>query len=461
MSIQNYFAWDIDIDSSVNFLGIVSVPGPHFKTNGKIGIQFEFESSTTAVSATTENKEIMCHLEDDDGTPIGEHDQFLIHIYKDLRYNTFGFIYNENMTYTSDPFEHGTRDRRPPEEVSIINLNEHVSDIVELTCLAIDEETGIDTVIFYYDNDPYFDGNSIAISAQSIPIANDSQIYKTYWNTSGLHGSYYLFVLANDSASPLTNILISSGYSVEIDNILPVTSQVHVYAPYMNAINMYTSTFDDDSGIFYVEYWDGNPNESGSVLLGTSYSSDTSYRFIWATDPAGSDDGRHYIYARAYDKAGNYLDSQVFLVEVTNVQGNFFEAITTAAPSILLMGFLLFGIIGSSIYAAEKITIRRRLSRIERQQLKPSKSRIAKSSAINKTLSKEKIQKKTVNELKSLLKHNISNTLRVLSPELLEKLTSLPNLSSPEFEEIISDLIQLDENDAKELLDIVRNDVTP
>ena len=65
-----------------------------------------------------------------------------------------------------------------------------------------------------------------------------------------------------------------------------------------------------------MEYWDGDPTNPNSTLLGTSYEASSSYSFVWATDPGGTNDGLHYICARAYDKAGNYLDSALFKINV-------------------------------------------------------------------------------------------------------------------------------------------------
>jgi hypothetical protein len=90
---------------------------------------------------------------------------------------------------------------------------------------------------------------------------------------------------------------------------LPELCAISSYDLFEGPITLYTTTFDADSGIAYVEYWDGDPTNLSSSLLGKSSDASTSYRYIWATDPNGSNDGLHFIYARAYDKAGNYLDS--------------------------------------------------------------------------------------------------------------------------------------------------------
>ncbi len=94
--------------------------GPGGTCVGILGWGVNFDMTTTITTttldttATETNEEILCHLEDDDGMPIGLHDQFLIDIYKDRRFNTFGFIIHENQSYSSSPFENFSRDRRPP-----------------------------------------------------------------------------------------------------------------------------------------------------------------------------------------------------------------------------------------------------------------------------------------------------------------------------------------------------------
>jgi hypothetical protein len=114
------------------------------------------------------------------------------------------------------------------------------------------------------------------------------------------------------------NLRLTSPVQVQIDNILPVNCQLFVYGPgiFEGPIALYTNTFDADSGIAYVEYWDGDPTNSSSTIIGLGIDASTSYRYIWATDTNGSNDGFHSIYARAYDKAGNYRDSTGIEIQV-------------------------------------------------------------------------------------------------------------------------------------------------
>ena len=79
----------------------------------------------TSTTANEENRQIIAHLEDDDGTPIGLHDQFAMKIYRDLNYNTFGYIVDSNLSFSSNPYEDYTHDRRPPTRCELINLKEN------------------------------------------------------------------------------------------------------------------------------------------------------------------------------------------------------------------------------------------------------------------------------------------------------------------------------------------------
>ncbi len=290
----------------------------HYETEEKIGYTLEFSTETTNYTSTEESREIMCHLEDDDGAPIGEHDQFLMDIYKDLRYGTFGYIIHENFTYTSRPYEIGTRDRRSPTISELMDLNDYLSGSTNLTCIAVDEETGVDYVQFFWDDDPIFDANSTQIGNQSTHSQLDASLYQLSWDTSSYNGLFYLFAVTYDNAGTSQNWRVSSAYLVHIDNVDPISCQIITYGPYSAAIDLYSNSLDADSGIAYVEYWDGDPDLPGSVLLGISSNSAGAYHFIWATDPSGTDDGVHTVYTRAYDMAGNYLTSTPVIITVDN-----------------------------------------------------------------------------------------------------------------------------------------------
>ncbi len=339
---EHFFCWDFALSLKA---GIASIKV--MTASGKIGMNFDFSSTTTSITATVENKEIKCHLEDDDGIPIGEHDQFLVHIYKDLRYNTFGYIIDENYTYTSRPYEFRTQDRRSPTQSELFNLNYYVRNTLDLTCGTLDEETGISGVEFYYDNDPIFDEDSILIGYQDSALSNNSNIYNILWDTTGLYGTYYLFTIVYDGASPVRNSLVSGTSTVFIDNILPSIYHVRAYEPFRDAINLYASVFDSDSGIDYVEYWKGSPSDQNSELLGISFDSSSSFNFIWATDPEGSDDGVHYVYARVFDRAGNLIDSTGIVINIdnsVNFNGNSNDD-TILTSTVLASGIISAGIV--------------------------------------------------------------------------------------------------------------------
>ncbi|MHA1146364.1 MAG: hypothetical protein ACTSRW_16630 [Candidatus Helarchaeota archaeon] len=451
ISVDTYFFWDAELN----------VFGAKLGTEGKIGYSFDWSRKDMSISATESNKQIVCHLEDDDGMPIGEHDQFLVHVYRDLRYNTYGIIFDENYTYTSRPYEDGTRDRRNPTEILIVNMEDDIRGTVNIQCYANDDETGVKYVQFFYDTNPIYNENSIPIGFQDNVSAGSTNTYQIEWDTAGLHGTYYLFAMVFDNADPTMNYLISEPCEVYIDNVLPSACEIRTYGPYRNAINLYARALDSDSGIEYVEYWDGNPGEQGSIYLGRVSSAENGYRLIWATDPLGSDDGIHHIYARAYDRAGNYLDSTAVTILVDNIQGNYQETIMAATPSILLLALLIGGAIGISIYASDKITNRKRLKRIEQLQkfgLKGTSGKIE-SKTPNKMV--KKMEKLTIDELKSSLQGQIKNSLTTISPEIIESIKSLPNLSNTEFEEIINDLIQLDDEDVKPFIDLLKKNGGP
>jgi hypothetical protein len=133
---------------------------------------------------------------------------------------------------------------------------------------------------------------------------------------------------------------VSEYYLIRVDNVIPTQCQAQAYGPYRAAINLYTNAFDADSGIEYVEYWDGDPTEPTSILLGRSYNPSNSYNFIWATDPNGADDGTHHIYARAYDRAGNHMDSTQIVFKVDNSG----SVDTTDLLLSILLGVAIFGI---------------------------------------------------------------------------------------------------------------------
>lgn len=280
------------------------------ESNGKVQLAYELSSTSTTISVT-ENL-VEAYLDDDDGTPLGQNDQFFMDIYWDSWAHTLGYIIYEDFTYTSYPYEIGTRDRRPPTTSILLGLEPYIHGTVILNCTAIDEESGVDRVNFYYDDDPVYGGDSLLIGYQPNASLPDTSLYQLSWNTTVLSGSYYIFAVTYDDAG---NSLISEYYEVEIDNILPTVCDIRVYPPFTGAIPLYADCFDADSGISYVEYWSGDPSNPSSTLLGVSTASSNAFKFIWATDPSGTDDGVHYLYALAYDQAGNSLVSAP--IEVT------------------------------------------------------------------------------------------------------------------------------------------------
>jgi hypothetical protein len=284
-----------------------------FESSGRRGWTYEFEMSTISTSATTQNRQTIAHFEDDDGTPIGQHDQFGVEIYQDLRYNTFGYHIISEFTYTSSPYENGTQDRRPPKTSELLELREFIGGEVLLQAIAMDDETGVKNVKIYVNEYPVFSEYNSELLVTLSPTDSVSDVFNYLWSTSPLQGTYYLFVTTEDNSG---NVIVSTSIQVKIDNRLPETCFLSAYEPYEGPIALYTTAFDSDSGIDYVEYWDGDPTNQSSVFIGLSTDASSSYRYIWATDPNGTNDGVHFIYARAYDKAGNILDSNGIEIEV-------------------------------------------------------------------------------------------------------------------------------------------------
>ncbi|MFX0099451.1 MAG: hypothetical protein ACFFCS_07710 [Candidatus Hodarchaeota archaeon] len=313
LDLAVYLAWDVEVDKFVTI-----------KTNGRIGMSFGLSFGITTTSTTEANKDIMAHLEDDDGTPIGEHDQFLTQMYMDKRYGTYGFITHRGSTYTSYPHEFGTKDRRSPVASELLSADEWLHGNTTLEALAIDDETGVKMVEFYWGNIPFFiDGISTRIGYSTIPTSGN--IYDCVWDTTIIPTSYgedvYLFVVTSDNADVnYSNTKVSSPYAVRIDNAVPTRCSVIAYTPYEKIIPLYASVLDGESGIDHVEYWLGNPSGSGSRLLGSSDDPNRAYEYLWATDPGGADDGLQVVYAVAYDKAGNSLTSEPFEINVENVK---------------------------------------------------------------------------------------------------------------------------------------------
>ncbi|MHA2156252.1 MAG: hypothetical protein ACXABU_12980, partial [Candidatus Hodarchaeales archaeon] len=345
MSKSDFYCWNQIITGSASvglgFIAEVSLGGGlnMYESSGRRGWTYEFSMSTISTTATVQNRQTIAHFEDDDGTPVGQHDQFGLHIYHDLRYNTFGYQIIPEFTYTSNPYEYGTLDRRPPRTSELMELNEFIGGNVLLQTIAIDDETGVQFVKIYYDDDPVFNPPDSELLATLTQLDQESDIYDYLWSTTSLHGTYYLFIVTEDNQS---NRRLSSGIQVQIDNILPENCRISSYDIYEGPITLYTSTYDADSGIAYVEYWNGDPTNQSSTLLGVSSDASTSYRFIWATDLNGSDDGLHFIFARAYDKAGNYLDSNGLEMEVDTYKESraSFSGLFVLLPSLVVLTVL-------------------------------------------------------------------------------------------------------------------------
>ncbi len=317
MSLEAYLCWHQEIGISAG--AFVSVSGIVFETSGRIGISFGFSETSIQTSATESNRQIICHLEDDDGTPVGLNDQFQVDIFSDLRFNTFGYIVFEENTYTSNPFEYGTNDRRAPVICDLRGMGDYISNVVQVQCVAEDHETGIYWVKFFIDDDPYYNIDSTFIGYQDNATGLGLNVFEISWDTYGYNGMYYLFAVAFDCQPMVPNYRVSSPLEIQVDNVAPTTCKPMGYEPYSGPIRLYARAQDAGSGIEYVEYWDGVPGVINSTRIGMSNDISNAYQLVWLTDPGGADDGIHHIYARAYDRAGNYLESTALEIFVQNV----------------------------------------------------------------------------------------------------------------------------------------------
>jgi hypothetical protein len=151
------------------------------------------------------------------------------------------------------------------------------------------------------------------------------------------------------------NYLISDKYKIQIDNIDPVMCEAVAYKPYSGAIRLYANVLDLDSGIYYVEYWIGPPGDPASSHLGSSFDASSAFQLVWATALCGRDDGSHIIYARAYDRAGNYLDSTGLEIIVDNSPS---PALST--QDFLLITLMAMGAVGIGAYLLDILYLRKR-----------------------------------------------------------------------------------------------------
>ncbi|WP_457916649.1 right-handed parallel beta-helix repeat-containing protein [Candidatus Lokiarchaeum ossiferum] len=300
-----------------------------FETSGKIATLNTWSREFLSYESVVGEEQILVHLEDDDGVPLGHHDQFKMRIFNDTRYSSIGFLIDSDASYSSSPHEPFTGDRRPPTLCDFCGLPPYLRDSVSLNVRAFDgeldgiSENNIWKVNFYYDDDPTFGSDSIFIGVQGEmekTALDDPEEFGLTWDCSLLEGDYFIFAEAYDYGTPIPNKLVSDPQLVHIDNTAPSECHLIAYEPYYDAIPLYATATDDETDIAYIEYWDGDPVTEGSILLGWSDVSSDSYRFIWSTDPNGDDNGIHQIYAKAFDLAGNSKVSSGLTLNVTDSQ---------------------------------------------------------------------------------------------------------------------------------------------
>ena len=127
-------------------------------------------------------------------------------------------------------------------------------------------------------------------------------------------GLYYCRLIAYD----LENNQATEVIVFQIDTHKP--SRVKITAPlagkwYTNDIKLNADVYDSGCGIYYVEFYQGDP-KAGGTLIGTDYSGVNGWSYIWWSD--SSDNGANTLYIRAYDLLGHYNDSSGVLINVDN-----------------------------------------------------------------------------------------------------------------------------------------------
>ena len=356
-SSGTYFAWNQYLAMSLGGSAGVGVEvtwaitANLFSATGKVATLNTWSRDFLSYTTVSEEEQILVHLEDDDGSPLGEHDQFKMRIFKDKRYNSIGFLIDSDSTYTSYPHERFSGDRRSPSKCEFVGIDAYIQGLVPLTVnarddeLTIGESNNIFKVNFYFDDDPVFGLDSLLIGTHGTPDkteSDDPEEFQVVWDCSLLQGVYYLFAEAWDYGTPTLNFLLSEAQLVYVDNNIPSICQALSFEAYTGVYNLYANVLDGESGIAYVEYWDGDPSSTGTYL-GTSQAANELYSFMWATDPEGSEDGTHNIFACAYDRAGNFLMSNATIVEVDN-RKSIVEAGTGAVIGAVAVSSTLGGI---------------------------------------------------------------------------------------------------------------------
>lgn len=247
------------------------------------------------------------HLED----PIsgGIPDQYIFNVSIDTQFGTYIFIVNENISKSHDPWEYNTRDNAPPSslEVQLVDANKIlksdniVGNETRLKVLAEDMESGIDFVLAY--NNSGYPNNPIQITSEP----EDDGYYYFNINTSGyLNGPNDFYIVALDNHSNNKTSMIR----LIVDHISPSGVQVTPFiSPQLAGLIQCIATVNYAEDLSHVLFYDGDPlNSTGQTkLLGKGTYDFGIWKYYWSTTKNMA--GNHSIYARAFDKVGNYIDS--------------------------------------------------------------------------------------------------------------------------------------------------------
>jgi hypothetical protein len=167
-----------------------------------------------------------------------------------------------------------------------------------------------------------------------------SSPYNQNWNTAG-DGAHNLYVRVYDFAG---NYLDSGARAVTVDNTAPSAAGVTNPAAgaYVKGTITINATATDAIGIKNVTFY-----RDAGILLGTDTTSP--YSTTWNT---ATFDGAHTLYVRAFDNAGNYLDSATRAITVDNTNP------TSAVVTSPTAGAYVKGTIWINATAADAIGIK-------------------------------------------------------------------------------------------------------
>ncbi|NVM04575.1 MAG: hypothetical protein HWN67_19790, partial [Candidatus Helarchaeota archaeon] len=237
-------------------------------------------------------------------------DRYQFDCYVDKRYQTLCFINDNISSFSSEPWEHYTRDNHNPTITDICLVDENDNELEEpyiagnmtrIRVGAMDDESGIDRVVLFKGQPG---GSEDAIDIIWTP---DSDGYYYYnWDTENeSEGNLNIFARTFDKYE---NNFTTSIIQVNIDHSPPNYVAVLPFAtPQLPGDIECKAIVYDNTIVDHVIYYDGDPDINGEPLKpnnGTSYDSENCWSYHWTTTKE-DDEGEHKIYIVAYDKVGN------------------------------------------------------------------------------------------------------------------------------------------------------------